>query len=434
MSLKGPFWLALRFFGSRGSHKKSSRPLAGAVIGIALSLIPLTVVLHLAEGMVTGIMERFMETWTFHLQAYTYFKADPVEVAEVQSELSGMQDLERVFLEQQGFGLVYSRSGQGGVTVRGLSPDMPEIDPRFSSLIEFRQGGWDLAEKGSILLGVHAAEMLGVSVGEPVTVLTGRVFGRGRFVPKITRFTVKGIFTTGYQELDRSWVIVSLDDAGRILSAESSRTLVGMKVADPWNPVTLSRIRDGVMTSLPSGWFAYSWEEQAGSYRNNFQTTRWILVLIMTLLVVVAAFNVASSLSMIVLERSQEIGILKCAGTSPHDISQLFLIIGLLVGLAGGVIGLGCGIMISLFYNQLIRGLEAGINGVIHLVDLMVPGQLDSVTLINTSYYLETVNVRFQGTAVVLVFLFTLLLSVFAAVYPAWRAGRVRPLDVIRKH
>jgi lipoprotein-releasing system permease protein len=434
MSMKGSFWLALRFFGSRGGRKKNARPLAGAVLGIALSLIPLTVVIHLAEGMVTGILERFMETWTFHLQSYTFFQVGLDEVLPVQQSIEAVEGVERTFLEKQGFGLLYSKSGQSGVTVRGLPGDLPATDPGFARYLTFRQGGWDLSEKGSILLGVNAAEELGVSAGDEVTVLTGKVFGRGRFVPKITKFTVKGVFTTGYQELDRTWVIVSLEDGERILSPDNSRLLIGIKVAEPWNPVLVSRIRDRILRELPSGWFVYSWDELSGSYRNNFQTTRGILVLIMAMLVLVAVINVASSLIMIVLERSQEIGILKCTGTSPEDVSGMFLMIGMLVGVTGAVAGLVPGIFISLFYNQIIRGIEGFVNFFIRLADLVIPGQMEAVTLINTSYYLESVPVRLQAAPILTVFIFTVLLSVVVSGIPAYRAGRIRPLDVIRKH
>ena len=189
---------------------------------------------------------------------------------------------------------------------------------------------------------------------------------------------------------------------------------------------------------LPAGWFVFTWEDLSGSYRKNYETTKSLLFMIMTMLVFVAALNVLSSLVMLVLEKRQEIGILKCTGTSPKEIRDTYLFIGAFVGILGALGGIAAGLAVSLSLNSLISAMEVAVNTVWRFFTTVFSDrsadEIKKIQLINTAYYLERIPVTFQGLKVLIAGLFTVGLSVVAALFPAHKAAGIKPLDVIRKH
>jgi lipoprotein-releasing system permease protein len=156
--------------------------------------------------------------------------------------------------------------------------------------------------------------------GDSIRVLTARRLPDGRYVPKVSRFTVNGVFTSGYQDLDRTWAFIPLETGWTILSPESSRIYIGGKVTDPGGD--MSALSMGMNAELPERWIAYDWRELNRYLLGNLESTRDILLFIMALIILVAVINVLTSLIMLTLERRREIGILKCTGTSPGRLPQ----------------------------------------------------------------------------------------------------------------
>jgi lipoprotein-releasing system permease protein len=204
--------VALRFlFGRRndpGSRNYTFRRIRGGVLGIALSLIPLVVVFVVANGMISGITVRFLETGTYHLQL----------VARGDSDLESMEILSGDIRMLPGFvrptrksraGSVGRRPGHNGVQIRGIDPAMRENDPGFQRYMELIDGDFDLSEGRSLLIGEYLAAQLELAPGDPVRIITTRSDRNARSLPRVSRFTVAGVVSSGYRELDSLWVFMS---------------------------------------------------------------------------------------------------------------------------------------------------------------------------------------------------------------------------------
>ncbi|MBN2658825.1 MAG: ABC transporter permease [Spirochaetales bacterium] len=435
--LKTLLYLSFRIFSFGRKGTKLSRPLLGSILGIALSLIPLVVVIHISDGMIRGITERTLETYSYHLQAYPFSTHSLEEMVDQAVELESLPEVRNCTVERQGYGLAYSEGGRDGVTVRAIEEDFYSSDEGVEKYITVEKGSFDISAPESIVIGRDLARKLKLEPGDEMKILTGKFFSNGKFLPKVTKFTVKGIFSTGYDELDRMWAFMSLETGASILADNSSRTIIGIKTREPYTSLREDMI--ALREALPKRWGLYSWENLNRSQQENFKTTRMMLIFIMALITFVAIINISSSLVMLVLEKREEVAILKCLGASPQDITLSYIFTGFLTGLAGTAIGVLSGIFISLNINGIISVLETMLNGFISLFRLVagvfIPlKESETFELLNSSYYLDNVPVTLEPFQIVLIVAATLILSVLSSYIPARGAGRVKPLEVLRKH
>lgn len=453
------------FLGLRNLCAKNGRlnhQLLGSIIGIALSLIPLIVVLEVADGMIEGITRRYLELGTYHLQVILPGDYSLERYQRISSALRYSDMVLQTIIERQGMGMLYSKGARSGVTIRAVPASLYSEDTHFRKYMSLLSGSFDLEAEGSILLGKEVAARLKVEVGDKVKLLT--ILGSGRreedasadsgaedrqaaaraadktgyrYLPMVSSFLVTGIFSTGYQELDKLWTYIPLKTGIRILSAGSSSQFLGVKVHDPYQ--NLEQQIERLEQYFPPEARIYTWYGLEKANYKSFQTTKALLTFIMVLIVLVAAVNISSSLVMVVLEKTQEIGILKAIGAYPRDIRLAFLFTGLITGLAGTILGLGLGILIAVNINQLITGLENVVNLLFKGLSLMLSPftgrqTVSPIKIFNTAFYLEQIPIRLGLTELILVALLSLVLSASAAYLPARSAGRIKPMEIIRKY
>ena len=433
MKLDTASFIAFRSFRrNRRKGQYHSRPILGAVTGVALSLIPLIVVINVSEGMIEGIVSRFLETESYHLQIFSYTDKSEEEFREEKEAVLTLEEVKYAFLEKTGAGMAYSDEGSTGIAVRAVEPDIWEKDEEFQRYIQVREGTFDLSGDRSVVLGEAIASKLGVHPGDSVKLLTGKVFPGGRYIPRITPLTVTGIISSGYQDLDRLWVFIPYEQGERLLSEETSRTLLGIKTYVPHGDLRELINRIGTVSPGPN-WRAYTWEALNRSELNSYNTTRSMLVVIMAMLVLVAVINVSSSLIMLIVENRQSIGILKCLGASPSGIQRIYRLTGLFVGIGGAFLGCGAGVLISRYVNELVALINGAGRLVQKILALFSGGGEEEFSLLNAGYYLQEIPVDLQWERILTVGIAAALLSWVTSAVPAARAGRIRPLDVIRK-
>jgi lipoprotein-releasing system permease protein len=432
MKLKTASFIAFRSFRrDRRREQYRSRPLLGALAGVALSLIPLITVINISEGMIEGIVNRLLETDSSHIQIFSYTDKTAEEFQAEKEAVLTLSEVKHAFLERKGAGMAYSENGKTGVAVRAVEPDIWQRDEAFARYMEVREGSFDLSGDRSVVLGEAMADKLGVHPGDSVKLLTGKVFAGGRYIPRITPLTVTGVVSSGYQDLDRLWIFIPYELGNSVLSGETSETILGIKTFDPYGNLNDVIDRIGYVSVGPN-WRAYTWNSLKRSEMNSYQTTRSMLVVIMAMLVLVAVINVSSSLIMLTVENRQPIGILKCLGASPAGIQRIYRMTGLFVGIGGSLLGCGIGLLISRYINELI----ALVNGTGRLIQrLFSPfnGGGEDFSLMNAAHYLQTIPVDLQWDMVITVGIGAAILSWITSVIPAARAGHIRPLDVIRK-
>lgn len=455
--------LAVRFLaGAPGSRRGRGR-LIGAVVAVAVSLVPLVVVQQVADGMILGIVERFIETGSYHLQAI-HRGEDPLAGTEdplvgTEDQGTGTEDLRTgtedllqalrsisgvrsVVAERQGFGLVYSEQGRSGVTLRAVPQEYWSGDEgvrRFMSVVD---GEFDLLREETIVLGVDIASRLAVGPGDQIRVLTVRPLGEGRMLPRVSRFTVAGVVSTGYRDLDRLWAFVPLERGRRIIPDETARDLIGIKVDAPLaleNPIFNRGIRallsDGqqhrmaattreVARQLEPRWYLRNWYTAERGRYVSFLTSRNLLAFVMALIVMVAAVNISSALVLLVLEKAEDIAILRATGVSRGQVAVVFLLCGAVIGVGGAVLGTILGVVLAININEVLRAVE--------IVSTVIAGR--NVQLFSADFYLEHVPVELAFTPLFLAVFLALILAVGAAVLPARRAAGISPESVLRRH
>jgi lipoprotein-releasing system permease protein len=418
----------------RGAQEgQGRRYLRGAVLGVALSIVPLVLVLIVADGMIQGITSRYIEVGTYHLQAEPFGVIDQTALDEAAASLRERLGA-RTFPEVQGFGVAISGSRTAGVAIRAVDPAFL-ADRGTADYLKASSGEARLSSGNQILLGEALAKELGAKPGDTVSIVTSRPqggIGQAGFVPKVSVFRVSGIVSAGYRELDALWAFVSLKSAARIFAPGASRSLVGIKVERPF--ADLEAQRTLAQKNLSPAWRVQTWPEAERNVYKSFATTRALLLLVMALAVAVAAINVGSALVMLVLERRRDIAILKSAGASPGFIRRIFVITGLAIGGLGTLIGIAAGSLLAWRINDLISLLEAAVNAAARLGAALAGNRPpEALRLLDPAYYLEKIPVQIRPEELALVAAASLGLCLFASLFPAGRAARLPPLDIFRK-
>jgi lipoprotein-releasing system permease protein len=415
------FFIAIRYL--LGRAKEGGRYLRGAAAGIAISLIPIVVTLIVADGMIRGITDRYVELGTGHLQIHSFEGTENWD--EIISRFEDSSHIRGVWEERYGLGVLVGKKGKTGATIRSLDSSFWQ-DRGSARFIELRSGSLDLENERELLLGESLAESVGAETGDTVRIMTIREGSGGRSIPRMTPFIVKGIVSSGYRELDALWCITNLEGAERILSSGLSSSYLIVKTDDPYEG--LERSFPEIFRVLSSGYGVYTWKQLMQSQYSSYESTRQLLLFIMALIVLVAAVNVSSATSMLVIERQRDIAVLKAAGAGPEKIRRIFIWGAFLTGLSGALAGGGAGLLIGYFINSIVKGLES----VLSLVTGFFYG--GRVRLLDPGYYLENIPIIIDWSAVFAIIFATVLCSVIAALLPAMRAGRLKPLDLLRKY
>jgi lipoprotein-releasing system permease protein len=431
--------LGLRRKGRSGTSAEDApgaRYLRGAVIGVALSIVPLVVVLVVSDGMIEGITARYIEVGTYHLQAQPLIVLKGGELEEKAALLRRVPGIKGAFPEYQGYGVALAGAHTAGVALRAVDSAFLE-ESGTAAYMKVNSGEARLDSTNQILLGEALARNLGVKVGDTVSIVTSKPGAAGggtaSFAPKVSVFSVRGIVSAGYRELDALWAFVSLRAGSRIFFAGSYRALVGMKVEKPYGD--LEPARKAASSALAEDWSVVTWPEAERNVYKSFSTTKALLLLVMALAVAVAAINVSSALVMLVLERRRDIAILKSSGASPGFISRVFLLSGLGVGVCGTLLGIGIGSFLSWRINDLIAITEIIANAVSRIWAGLsgTAAPRAAIRLLDPAYYLERIPVNIRVGELALVAASSLLLCFLASLVPARRASRLPPLEIFRK-
>jgi lipoprotein-releasing system permease protein len=420
MRISSAFFIALRYL--LGRAREGGRYLRGAAAGIALSLVPIVVTLLVADGMIRGITDRYLELGTGHIQVYDYTGfGEPAELLGRIRELPGLRG---VWQEQHGLGVLLGGGGSRGATIRAVEKSFWE-DEGSRRYLKTIAGSSRPETDRDVLLGEELAQNLGLEPGDSVRIMTLRVTANGRSVPRVTVFKVRGIISSGYRELDSLWCIMTLE-AGRQVFQDSSSTFLVLKIDDPYGGAETTAF--SLSELLGPGYGIYTWKTLQRSQYSSYESTRQLLLFIMALIVLVAAVNVSSATSMLAIERQRDIAVLKAAGAEPGFTGGVFLCGAFLTGLAGSILGISAGLLIGLNVNFLIRSLESLLS---FLTGLFHGGP---VKILDSGYYLESIPVTVDKAAVLLIGVFTVLSSVLASWIPARRAGKLKPVEILRKY
>ena len=414
------FFIALRYLWGRA--REGGRYLRGAVAGIAVSLVPIIVTLIVADGMIRGITDRYLELGTGHLQVFELFKS--IEDEDVIETIKNFKGVRGVWHEMRSMGVIAGKGGKTGVTVRAIESSFWE-DPGSAAFLKIIDGKGKPDTDRDIMLGRTLASNIGAGVGDTVRLMTIRTGERGAPSPRSASFTVRGIISCGYNEIDALWCIISGEGGKRVLSEDQSSSSLIVKIDEPYK--NTEQFVWTLYETLERDYSIFSWKTLLRSQYSSYESTRQLLLFIMALIVIVAAINVSSATSMLVLERQRDIAILKVSGGSVKGVTGIFLWGSFLTGLAGGIIGITLGLIIGININGIIRTLEKSLT----FFSFMFNGE--EVKILDPGFYLETIPIIIDWGAVLVIGLFAIFCSILASWIPASRAGKLKPMELLRK-
>lgn len=303
-----------------------------------------------------------------------------------------------------------------GALLKGIDPDQ---EAAVSKLPEYMKEG-ELqtleSKEFNILLGTELAMMLGVNVGDAVTVYVPEFKTTPVGVlPQTKRFTVSGIFEAGMQDYDAKLAIIHIGDAQRLMRMRQGVSGVRLKLDDMYAGWKVAR---EISSQLDDGFVQVrDWSRDHANFFRAIKMEKTAMFIVLSLIIAVAAFNVVSSLGMLVNDKQADIAILRTLGMTPKEIMNVFMIQGTLIGVVGAVIGVVGGILLTLNLGNIIGLIE----------------KIFGVSLMPTDvYYITGFPTDLRASEVALIAFVALFLSVIATLYPAWRASRTDPAAALR--
>jgi lipoprotein-releasing system permease protein len=309
--------------------------------------------------------------------------------------------------------LMASRDGRvGAILLRGMPRDQiagnPALEVRAGALASLSPGS------GRVAIGTELARQLGLSVGNTITILSpeGRTTPFGT-VPRIVDYEVAAIVTTGLYDFDKAFVIMPMEDAQEFLMMGEAVDMLEVTTTDPDR---VREILDPLRARLP-GVLVTDWRQMNTALFEAIQIERVVMFVVLSIIILVAAFNILSSLIMLVRAKHRDIAILRTMGASRRGVMKIFMTVGLSIGVLGIVAGMVLG-FIGLYFRQPVVNFFQGLTGQ-NLWDPEVR-------------FLSELPSRIDPVEVTLIVLMALVLSFFATLIPAWRASKTDPVQVLR--
>ena len=409
------WWIASRYLRSRRTSRFVSLITFIATAGVAVGVMALIVVIGVMSGLQTDLREKILAA-NPHLRVLTYgeglrlddwhrvlarVRDDPDVVAAAPFVLSqGLLSAGHDYAE--GVAVIGIEPDTGTAATTGLARAFTQGDLHFTA----RSPGVD----GAIVLGRRLADRLSAYPGTVVTMVSpaGSSFNAalGAFVPRYWRFEVTGLFDTGMYEYDNTYAVMPRGLAQRYAGLDTAVTGIEVRVRDGWHADAVARRLE---ETLGFPYRALDWKAQNSQLFSALKLEKLAMAVILLLVVLVAAFNIVSTLTMAVHDRTKEIGILRAMGMSAAQIRRVFVAQGVTVGVVGTLIGGVAGIAL------------AGVVERYHLVSLNP-----------TVYFIDHLPVDLAVTDVVWIVVASLLIAALATLYPASQAARLEPVDAIR--
>ena len=406
------WYLAWRWLRKRRRERFISVVAGFSFMGIVLGVGTLIVVTSVMNGFRIELFDRILGV-TGHVQIHADARGLR-EYEELRARLVARADIIAVTPLVDAQVLVSSAEGSSGALLRGMSvADLKAKPQLFDALSRGDFGGFD--EGDSVIIGWRLARRLGVDVGDRVRVISpeGRrsLFG---VLPLVKSYRVHDTFNVGQYEYDSGFVYLPLSEAQRLLKKEDSVTQIEIETIDPERALL---VRDAIRPELPPNSWALSWQQVNGTFYEAIIVQKNVMFLILTLIIVVAAFNIVSGQIMLVHDKRLGIAVLRSMGASRADIHKAFLIAGGLVGSLGALVGCAVGLVFL-----------ANINSIKSWLESLLRYELFSAEI----YFLSTLPTHTNPDEVVLIIVMALVLAFVATLYPAWKAARVNPAEALR--
>jgi lipoprotein-releasing system permease protein len=383
-----------------------------SLLGIALGVATLIIVMAVMNGFRAELLGRILGLNGHITISAPGGQAIP-DADKLVVRLKAMDGVVFAAPMVEGQVMVSANGVAGGALVRGMTPE----DLRARRLIadSVRQGSIDDMGDDGVLIGSRMAYRLGLKLGDGLTVLSPRgestAFGS---VPRIKTYRIAGIFEVGMYEYDNTYVYAPLSAAQIFFRLPQAVSGIEIMLTDPNKAAVMTYMLSGL---VPPGVRAVDWQQANSSFFNAIQVERNVMFLILTLIILVAAFNIISSMIMMVKDKGRDIAVLRTMGATRGMILRIFL----LSGASIGIIGTGAGLLIGVLFCENIESIR-------QFLQNLTGTQLFQAEI----YFLSRLPAKMDVGEVLQVVTMAFSLSLLATIYPALRAARLNPVEALR--
>ncbi len=384
-----------------------------SMLGIALGVTVLITVISVMNGFEKELRERILGVVS-HLTVQAVGKPlqEWQQVGEMLRQYKGVTGVAPYI---QAEGMVSQGAIVSGTLIRGVLPAQEgEVSKLEEKMVVGKMENLQPGEFG-IILGKDLALSMRVRLGDKVTLITpqANVTAVG-VLPRLKRFTVVGIFEIGMYEYDSALALMHIEDASRLFRLNGGVTGVRVKLDDMFAAPKLTR---ELQNELPLGYRASDWTRQHANFFRAVQMEKTVMFVILFLIVAVAAFNIVSTLVMMVTDKESDIAILRTLGSSPASIMGIFIVQGTLIGVIGTFLGTVGGVALAVNVETLVPAIE----------------RLFSIQFLAADvYYISDLPSDMRASDVIAISTASLVISLVATLYPAWRASRTQPAEALR--
>jgi len=383
-----------------------------SMMGIGLGVMALIVVLSVMNGFQKEIRARILGV-TPHLQVIGDGQLD--DWKQVLKTVETHPEIRAAAPYVNGQGMLSLGENVEGVMVRGILPDAEQKLTGVGD--KMKKGALNDLKAGEfgIVLGVDLARAMGTRVGDSVLLITPQgQFTPAGMLPRLKQFHVVGIFEIGMSPYDNSLALIHLNDAQKLYRLGNAVTGISGSLH---NLDLAPQVSFELSQSVPQDTFLTDWTRQNANYFAVVAMEKKMMFIILSLIVLVAAFNIVSTLVMAVTDKQADIAILRTLGASPKSIMQIFMVQGMLIGLIGMGLGVLGGMLLALNIGTIVPFIE----------------NLFGVHFLSKEfYYISELPSDLQKGDVFVVAGMSFLISLFATLYPSWRAAKIQPAEALR--
>jgi len=431
------------FVASRYIFKGRSNSPILAVLGIAFGVLALIVIISVMNGFQLGFIESIIEISSYHLRLES---VPPESVKKAQEAIMTVPGVKAAvpFSEFQVLARG-KRSGQQAVVARGVPENVLETDKTMKEKLDFEEGSFDISNLDSVLMGTELARRLGVIVGDRVTMFSITGIMSAQDGGGLEEFTIKGIFRTGFYEYDCSWAFINIenktfsaDDNGVENGVENGKK-IGVKINNRFQDrIVMERIKKKLSKETEFNDVKFSsWRDYNRSFFGALRTEKLFMFILVGLIFIVVALNIFQSQRRAVLQRREEIGLLRAVGGAQRAVRFVFVCDGAIIGLTGAGLGLVFGLVIASHIPQFFSLVENIVNTCIVFLNAMArffgaEQKANFAVFSPTVFYIKEIPSRILPAEVIMIFMFGFLSALFAAWFASRKAAKIQPAEVLR--
>jgi lipoprotein-releasing system permease protein len=407
------FYIGLRYTRAKRRTQFISFITLTSVLGIALGVTALITVLSVMNGFEAELRQRILGMTSHATITGNYGQLD--NWRELDQKLKDYPHVEGSAPFINGQVMINADRRVSGTLLNGI---MPDYESKVSEVANNMKAGKlsDLISgEYGIVLGAELANYLGVMMDDKITVISPQINSTpAGIVPRMRRFTVVGIFQVGMYEYDRNMAIIHIEDAAKLFRMDSAVSGLRIKLDDLFNAPKITR---SMATFFENEYQVSDWTLAHNNFFRAIQTEKRVMFIILLLIVAVAAFNIVSTLVMVVTDKRGDIAILKTQGLTSGSVMGIFIVLGTVIGVVGTAIGTLGGILLALNVETIVPAIEK-----LFQVQFMAADV----------YYISQLPSKLDWSDVYVIAGMAFLLSLCATIYPAWQASKINPAEVLR--